>query len=348
MAGSGIGRILLLPVWLLQIGSSAKSFAANPILGSRMLNRLGLHAVRVVAAQTLTRLRHGLLAGLASREDREAFLRDGYIVKTDFLPPDLFDAVEADARGYRGPARECHQGDTITNRVVLDEETLDGLPACRKLAAYRPFRRLLKFCAARNEMPFLYIERVRNHAASGGDDPQCSLHSDTFQPTIKAWLFLDDVDDRNGPFTYVPGSHRLSGARLAWEYRKSVGASDLPDGYSRKGSLRCSEADLGALGLPGPRTLHVGRNTLVVANTHGFHCRGRASERTTRLAIWAYSRPNPFNPFVGFDSAWLRRIEHRVYRAWLRHQDRRAARNGTQPSWRLVDARDETAAISEE
>ena len=43
---------------------------------------------------------------------------------------------------------------------------------------------------------------------------------------MKAWLFLTDVARDEGPLTYIPGSHRLTPARLAWEKQKSlIGAS---------------------------------------------------------------------------------------------------------------------------
>ena len=48
------------------------------------------------------------------------------------------------------------------------------------------------------------------HACDGPPDPQTALHADTFHPTVKAWLFLTDVAADAGPFTYVPGSHRLT------------------------------------------------------------------------------------------------------------------------------------------
>ena len=37
------------------------------------------------------------------------------------------------------------------------------------------------------------------------------------------------------PFTVLPGSNRLSLARIRWEYRRSIVAADLADGYSEKG-----------------------------------------------------------------------------------------------------------------
>ena len=39
----------------------------------------------------------------------------------------------------------------------------------------------------------------------GLPDPQTDLHTDTFHPTVKAWLFLTDVAADAMPFVYVPG-----------------------------------------------------------------------------------------------------------------------------------------------
>src|ERR1700694_3362140 len=58
-------------------------------------------------------------------------------------------------------------------------------------------------------------------ALPGPPDPQTALHADTFHPTVKAWLFLTDVAADAGPFTYVPGSHRLTPERLPLEMRSS-------------------------------------------------------------------------------------------------------------------------------
>ncbi len=329
--------VVLLPVWVASIFSTAKSFAANPVLGSTLLNRLGLHVARSVLAHAVTRFRRVLLAGLASPADRRAFLRDGYLVKEDFLAPEVFDAIVREARAYRGQARSCHQGDTVTRRVLLDADALAALPACAGLVRDRRYRSLVKYCAARNHGPLVYIQRIENHAVPGGEDPQRLLHSDTFHPTVKAWLFLDDVDDRNGPFTYVPGSHRLTWRRLKWEYRKSMSWRDLPDPYSRKGSLRLTEDERRSLWYGEPVRHRVARNTLVIANTHGFHCRGAAAETGARLEVWTYSRTNPFNPFPGVDSLLLDRLRHHLFGLFLRHRDRAAAWAGNPPSWRLTD-----------
>lgn len=333
---SPASKALLAPVWFGQVFGMSKSFRDNPILGSRTLNRLGLHASRLVAAHALDRVRTLLLSPLASREHRAAFRRDGFLVLPDYLPEQDFQALAAEVRRARGEVRECIQGDTLTHRILLDEATLADMPGTRRLLDDAGFERLLKHCSARLKRPLYYIQGIKNGYLDAPRDPQKTLHADTFHPTMKAWYFIDDVPADGGPFTFVPGSHRLTRARLRWEYDRSCRAGELADGYSEKGSMRADPEDLRRLGLPDPVAITARANTLVIANTHGFHCRGEARPRTSRLEIWAYSRTNPFNPLPGLGWRMFWRLECRLARAYWRWEDERARRRNTLSSWHLV------------
>ena len=70
---------------VLAIFSKQKSFLSNPVIASPLLNRLGLHVFRVVAARGIYKLRLLVLAPLVDVEDRRFFARQGYLVKRDFL-----------------------------------------------------------------------------------------------------------------------------------------------------------------------------------------------------------------------------------------------------------------------
>jgi hypothetical protein len=155
---------------------------------------------------------------------------------------------------------------------------------------------------------------------------------------MKAWFFIDDVDASRGPFTYVAGSHRLTWKRLKWEYRRSVCGKHLSDGYSEKGSMRALPEDLVEMGLDEPKALEVPRNTLVVADTHGFHCRGQAAPGASRMEIWAYSRTNPFNPLPGLGFKVFSRIEHKLARAYWNWLDEKAKKRNKLSSWHPVPA----------
>lgn len=332
-------QLLLLPVWLLQLFTQAKSFSKNPVLGNRWLNTLGLHVVRMVLAHGIMRMRMLLLSRGIDPALRDAFFNDGFILIPDFLPQGSHQALMREIFDARAEVRECTQGDTLTHRIMLDQTTLPTLPLCESVLQRDDYRRLHRFASGKRTAPVSYIQTIKNHFVEGPPDPQKNLHSDTFHPTMKSWYFLDDVDERNGPFTYVPGSHRLTLDRLKWEYHKSIEISRNGDRYSGNGSLRINDSDARVMNLQPPKAFKVPANTLIIANTHGFHCRGQATERSTRTELWTISRNNPFNPLPGFDNPLISDLQNRALNAWRRYCDRKAEARGAVSSWHVVDAR---------
>lgn len=310
-------RYLLAPWWLAQLATGAKNFSKNPILGSHRLNRRGLHAARVKRAHAMAASRRRRLAKLIDPADREAFNRDGFIEKHDFLPQEQFDQLRASIFTYAGPAREMMQGDTITRRIALDPKTLAAVPELRALLANPVWRGLIRYAGSFDQEPLTYIQSILSHVREADPDPQTHFHADTFHPTVKAWLFLTDVAEDEGPFCYVPGSHRLTPERLAWEKAMSIKAPEGVDRLSSRGSFRVTRDELPALGLPEPRAFAVPANTLVVGDTFGFHARGPSVRPSTRVEIWAYGRRNPYLPWTGLDPLSLPGIaERRVPYLW--------------------------------
>src|SRR5438445_11177568 len=116
----------------------------------------------------------------------------------------------------------------------------------------------------------VYIETVLTRAVAGVADPQRGLHTDTFHPTVKAWLVLTGVTPDAMPFVYVPGSHRLTPQRLSWERRMSIRASQRANQPERQLVRAISRDELAELGLPAPTLIAAPANTLVVADTFGF------------------------------------------------------------------------------
>jgi hypothetical protein len=58
--------------------------------------------------------------------------------------------------------------------------------------------------------------------------------------------------------------------------------------------------------------LAVSENTLIVADTMGFHARGRSTRPSVRTEIWAYGRRNPFLPWLGLDAAAMPIVKGRA------------------------------------
>jgi len=168
MNSKSLSKIVRMPIYVLQLFTGAKSFRDNPIIGSTLLNRLGLHVLS-------------------------------------------FDSLNQEVRSmHEVEVRQCIQGDTLTQRVLLNDKVLASAPECTQLLNSAKFHKRMKYTAARNSSPIYYVQNVRSNARDADADPQRHLHSDTFHATMKAWFFLDDVGDHNGPFTYVPGSHKLT------------------------------------------------------------------------------------------------------------------------------------------
>jgi hypothetical protein len=297
-------RWLLLPWWLLQVFSDEKSFHANPILGSLRLNRRGFFVWRARLAHRMTALRRRRLERLIPADDRRSFERDGYVMKRDLLPPETFSQLLEEVRGFAGKAGEFKEGDAITRRIPLTSENLKRLPACRRLLEHPEFRGLTRYVSSFDTDPLVFIQTIFTHVDDGQTDPQTAMHIDTFHPTMKAWLFLEDVADEDGPFCYAPGSHQRTPRREAWERRLSIRACD-PLMPKKGGAFRIAKSEMTRLRTAKPRRFAVRANTLVVGDTYGFHARRRSTRPSVRLEIWAYSRRNPFLPWSGLDLASL-------------------------------------------
>lgn len=291
---------LLMPLWLGQLLTQEKSFEGNPVIGSRRLNERGLHVARLKLAHRLAARRRRRLARLICDEDRARLDRDGFVVKHDFLPKAVFAELTAQVRRLRAPAREMIEGDTITRRIALDPRVLRDVPAARLLLGSPDYRRLIHYGGAAAAAPMLYIETILTEAVEGPADPQTMIHSDTFHPTVKAWLYVNDAAE-DLPFLYVPGSHRLTARRIDWERRMSLDAAGSANPQDRQGSFRIAPEELAGLGLPPIEAAQGTANTLVVADTFGFHARAAGTKPTTRVALWAFGRRNPFLPWAGLD-----------------------------------------------
>jgi hypothetical protein len=291
--------LALAPLWIAQIGTKAKSFRDNPILGSRSLNAWGLHIARRRLADAMGRHRRLKLAKGLLLDERARFDELGYFLRHDALDAEFFAALRREIRQSRLPAREMRQGGTVTRRIGLDDSWLARMPAVLRFVKDPAIRVLIHYAASYAGEPTFAVQTILADPSDEEADPQTALHSDTFHPTAKAWLFLDDVGEDDGPFAYVPASHRLTPRRLAWEREQSLSAARSSDRMHSEGSFRATEEDLSAMGLSPPVRLAVPANTLIIADTSGFHRRTPSHRPTRRVELYATLRRTPFAPWTG-------------------------------------------------
>jgi len=248
------------------------------------------------------------------------------VIRQDALPADLLARLRAELAQTTLEAWGMRQGQTV-NRVIplptgrqgsalSDVEGFFNGPKVRHLAGY---------AAGRSGHVITALQTICVDPQSGDADPQANLHADTLHTTAKVWLFLNDVGEHDGPFAYVPGSHKLTADRLAWEHEQALSWRERRDDpHHAAGSFRLPEARLGDLGYGLLRTFPVRENTLVVADTFGFHRRCPSRRPTIRTSLYGVLRRNPFVPWNGGDPLELPFLNGNAMRLHLAMQDRRA------------------------
>src|SRR6266513_483940 len=90
------------------------------------------------------------IAELISAQDRTNFDRDGFVLRPNFLPEELFAGLVAQIRTYRGPLREISEGDTVMRKIALDKRALGALPALDAVLRSPEWRGLIRYAGSRD------------------------------------------------------------------------------------------------------------------------------------------------------------------------------------------------------
>lgn len=286
-------------LFLPTILSGSSSLDGDGPIGSKRFNEAGLHRWRVRMAARLAAARRKRMEQRVPQEWRAEFLRNGFVIVENAVPANDFERLRDTILDRSWEVRDMVQGDTITRRASIDSHALTISPALKRLIQAEWFRSLLRYVSSFDVEPLYYLQSILKRG-NGKPDPQVIAHADTFHSSMKAWLFLEDVRVGQGAFSYVRGSHRLTPERLAWHHHVA-NSLEVRDRLTRRGSFRASQAELHEMGLGEPEEIAVKANTLIVADTFGFHARGPSGPNLSRVEIWAYSRRNPFIPWLGGD-----------------------------------------------
>jgi ectoine hydroxylase-related dioxygenase (phytanoyl-CoA dioxygenase family) len=295
---------------LTRLGLSAETYGTPKVVRSLLLNAAGLQAMRALLARFLhrRRTRNGSTSALVA-----TLAEEGIVVIPEFLPVPLFDAVRAEFRRALEHASTLRLEKTVTSHVavqyedsskrvgrfeegVIDHDYVTVMPHDsdfpmirehllkneRLLGLIREVSGLSRVFSPRGDLDRLYLS---NRAVS--DDPQTELHEDIFCHDWRAWFTINAWTEENGAFTYAPRSHHLSLSRLALEYWNSV--TNTRDG----GSWRLGPGAKRWLGIAA-RSICCPPNSLVLADTCGYHARGAFQQGRIREAIQMSFRLNPW------------------------------------------------------
>ena len=271
-------------------------YSNKKFIYSDTLNYKGLHVYRTLLADRIHKKRKRI-----SNRDVEHFDSKGFTKIANFLPQEEFANVKSAfdkhvVAKYPQGAKKHVDAMSFFQR---NKHYSDLIMQCSHISIYSP--------DAPGGIP---RTEFWNHYHEP-EDSQYKFHSDTFQPTCKFWLYLEDIEDSQGPLTFVPGSHLATESRLKWDYENSrmkVGDNlwhrRIEKG-GKPGSFRVYEnstpeeetSEIKRLGYDDIIAFSAPANTLIAVNTFGYHKRGYASEGTYRRTLTTQYRPVAFGEY---------------------------------------------------
>ena len=279
--------------WFVEI---FKIFSQRKRLYSFTLNVFGFQSFRTWIAYKIKEINQKKVIVDIPNDLKFLIDENGYI---------KFEKAIKDKKQFIDLRRECkHALDNHPNRNYVDDKDagyiwvrllsneLESYPAIRKfllsdladlffnLSIYNQCQKI-----SFDEIEF-NLHRVWTQKGYEKERNQ-ELHTDIFHPSTKGWLYLDDVNYDDGPLVFVPQSNRIDSWRLKFEYKSSL--------LSKKssGSWRITKKDFNKK-FNNEEYFVVKKNTMIVADTMGFHRRGDVDNYKPRDSIHFSVRKSPF------------------------------------------------------
>ncbi|MBX2861800.1 MAG: phytanoyl-CoA dioxygenase family protein [Vampirovibrio sp.] len=199
--------------------------------------------------ETLSSLNQDGFVVIPSYWDRQKALNMGKKLQAYLSPEEDRDLPNG---AYLRVGNAKHQYGQGIRRIYCVDGLLNELADFR----YDPFP--LKMAQAFYGRPFYSGLLLYQHNMAGNIDG--GYHVDGYKKEFKSFLYLDDVDDTNGPFTYIRGSHKRHGTRMK---RQLQGLKDgSSTGLSRDDLKHLLHNEVQLTGKAG---------TLILADVRGFH-----------------------------------------------------------------------------
>lgn len=262
-------------------------FAGGPIL-----NLLGYHVLRTIflnAIFALSKKRYS--NNEKSNLILNELIKTGIVVIPNFFPEEVFKKIKAECDGL-----DIKVYNERTPHIKRDTFVRDRIPSIvptvEKYLSKNPYINNVVGAALRKDIliyPKVQIEKTSYHEEDLGkqttDVRSDNLHFDVSYPTYKTFLYLTDTDEDNAAYNFVPGSSKMTLARLWMEYKMS-----LMFYWKWDEKRRCTETPKVSSEFVKGQGLNiksmVGKsNTLVITNTMGYHRRGTFSSTKLRYVI---------------------------------------------------------------
>ncbi len=256
-------------------------FSSKKVVENRILNYAGSQILRILLSSAAYSFR-AISQSWPKINLTMMLQKNGYILIPNFLNHGDFQQVKDEFYNTSniGSYSPIIDGDTRVERYTFSTDQWNKLPAVTKLLSDNLLLQTLEGAELRNiEIGDIWFDTINYGNSQKGASSQTELHSDTFFNTHKVWFFIEPVTLEDGPLYFVPGTNKLSIKRLMFEYKKSINFEQLKD-YS----FRVESKDKFLIGSK-EKAIICPDNTLVIANTRGFHRRGFAKPGRSRKQI---------------------------------------------------------------
>jgi len=247
--------------------------------GGFIANLLGYHILRILVFNIFYALRvRKVPQDEQAKKIYKQVMENGIAVFPNFFPGDIFLKIK----------EECDKSE----KVILNERA----PRMRRATLVRDGRKDSNLVLKRYLASNIFINQIvsavlrkdilvcpkvsfeetfydEEDIGKRSIDTQDQVHFDVSYPTVKCLYYLNDVDESNAAFEYARGSQKLTLKRLWMEYKMSIAFGRWSKNRQGEEPMEVSRE---ALERQGRRVVPIiGRaNTMIIANTMGFHRRG--------------------------------------------------------------------------
>lgn len=169
--------------------------------------------------------------------------------------------------------------------LILDDIFSEKDVVGKTLRINDRFRSIAQMTLGDDFVPEYDMLTVQDMPAFREKDPQCDSHFDTFHPTCKIWVYMDDVTIDHAPLHYSQGTHKYDKTKLSFMYDLSCKLTAIKEGDFRDFTRQFNE--------PIPILGH--RFTTIFVDVTGFHKRGNGKRGLIRKSARGnLNRKNPF------------------------------------------------------
>jgi hypothetical protein len=225
----------------------------------------------------------GVKPELTERRDLlEPLVRDGIVIKENYLPADQVSAMLETAEKLLQRVEAGEFKDrlfTVQPDIVIRIAPVDDLlPETLPFFEDADIRSVVDAAVSPRAVPY---RRELEHRFGVGKSAQADLyHFDNWRPIVKAFLYLDEVGPEQAPFVYVPGTHRPAAWRRRHERDFDTYGPTGPNGHLFPQEMRALNAEHGWQDV----VCTGGAGTLILADLRGLH-RGTPLQDGRRILL---------------------------------------------------------------